>query len=167
VTNRGMRLTAAAVASAVVVCVGLTGVASAQIPSKDQACIAAFNDGIRKVAKAQGKVVAKCLSLFASGKLASSTPENCVLSDPNSTVSKAAQRATDKINKKCATVTPAFGISDLQTALSQAGLSQVDMIHDTVGPNLDLDLIANPDDASCQSKVSGAVLRCVDRRVRE
>ena len=59
---------------------GVTAV-SAQVPSGDQSCITTFNKGVAAVAKAQGKLVAKCVRDFASGKLVSITPEQCLVAD--------------------------------------------------------------------------------------
>ena len=81
VTSLGNRLFAGAIA--LLMAGGVAREATAQVSVADKACISAFNKGVRKVAKAQGKIVKKCLSDFAAGRLVSTTPEDCVRSDPN------------------------------------------------------------------------------------
>jgi hypothetical protein len=58
--------------------------ATAQVSSADQRCIAAFNQGVRKVTKAQSKIVKKCLTDFASGRLSSATPKTAFAPIPSS-----------------------------------------------------------------------------------
>ena len=141
--------------------------ATAQVSSADQRCIAAFNQGVRKVAKAQSKIVKKCLTDFASGRLSSATPEDCVRSDPKGRLDSAVVKAAARTTLLCTGSTPAFGTSAVETAYARASLSQIDLTHETVGRDLNTDLIPSSVGASCQAQVTGALLKCADRRVRE
>ena len=70
VATRGTLVLATALFSGLI----CASAATAQVTSADQRCIAAFNQGVRKVTKAQSKIVKKCLTDFASGRLSSARP---------------------------------------------------------------------------------------------
>lgn len=161
--NRGMWVLATALLSGLM----CADVATAQVSSLDQRCIAAFNQGVRKVAKAQGKIVKKCLTDFASGRLSSATPEDCVRSDPKQRLDTAVVKAAAKTAQLCTGSTPAFGVTDVQTAFARASLAQIDLAHETIARDLDTGLIGTAIGASCQAKVADTLLKCADRRLRE
>jgi cysteine-rich repeat protein len=141
--------------------------AAAQLTSADQRCIAAFNQGLRKVAKAQSKVVKKCLADYASGRLAAATPEDCVRSDPKGRVDKALVKASAKTAQICGSTTPPFGVTEMNAAYARAALAQIDLAHETVARNLNTGLIGSAAGAACQAKVTDTLLNCADRRLRE
>jgi cysteine-rich repeat protein len=163
--RRRMVITAGALLALVLV--ALTGPAAAQVSKEDRNCISTFNKGIRQVAKTHGKIVRKCLSSFASGTLTAATPEACIAADAGGKLQNAVDKAVEKINRKCAAGFPAFGTSSVSPALGRAILAQFDLMHGSIGPDLDLDLIADADDASCQAKVGAALIKCEDTRLKE
>ncbi len=139
----------------------------AQIDKVDQDCINAFNKGIRKVSKTHGKIVKKCTARFAAGSLTSQTPEECLGDDPNEKLLKTVTKEANKIGVKCTFGLPSFGVSDIGTGLTRAILTQYGLVHGTLGPNLNDNLIADSDDARCQAKVTSALLKCEDARQKE
>jgi cysteine-rich repeat protein len=146
---------------------GVPAPGAAQLSVQEQACVTTFNQSLRKVLKAQTGVIRRCLSDFAAGRLTGMTPEACVRSDRSGDLSRAAQKAVDKTSQKCGVLAPAFGFTPMDSALVTSVLSQIDLLHDAMGRDLDTALISNPTDASCQALVSGALLKCQDRRLRE
>jgi cysteine-rich repeat protein len=146
---------------------GLARPASAQVTREERNCITAFNKNLRKVAKTHGKLVKKCLSNFASGRLVAMTPEECIAADSNGKLDRAVTKATEKIALKCPAGLPAFGATQTNPALVRGVLNQFNLMHRSIGPDLDDDLIAIAADARCQSKVGAALLACSDTRMRE
>ena len=128
-TARRASVAIAASALVALACGGLARPASAQVSSDDLRCIATFNKSIRKVVKAHARLVHKCLSNFAAGRLASATPEACIASDPGGKVAATIAKETDKINRKCPSGLPGFGVSTVSTALTRAVLAQFDLVH--------------------------------------
>lgn len=168
VTNWGARLIVVGTIVGVV-CTGFVPSVTAQpVSTADQSCINAFNKGVRKVAKAQGGIIKKCLADFASGKLTSMTPEACIVSDSGNDLNRAVQSAYSKAASKCQAGIPAFGASaPIEGALAAAVLRQLDLGHSALGFNLNTSLIATPVDAKCQSQVGATLVKCADRRLRE
>jgi len=74
---------------------------------KQQKCINALNKGMAKVATAQTRANAKCVTSFAKGKNADAA--NCLLMAPK--VDKAATRTCTSETKSCS-VTPDFGYTN-------------------------------------------------------
>ncbi len=136
----------------------------AQVDKVDQDCINAFNKGLRKVSKIHGKIVKKCTAKFAAGSLVGQTPEQCLGDDPQGKLLKTITSEATKIGVKCTFGLPGFGVSDIPTGLSRAILTQYGLVHGTLGPDLTDNLIANPEDARCQAKVTSALLKCEDAR---
>jgi hypothetical protein len=136
---------------------GSVGVASAQVSSDDRGCIATFNKAVRDVAKAQGKIAAKCLQRFASGSLPT-TAETCLVTDVSGQLQRKTAAALRKVASACAAGTPAFGTSPVDGALARAAVGEVDQLHATIGADLDDDLVPTALDASCQSRVAAALL---------
>jgi len=149
------------------VCAGLAHPTHAQVSSADRKCITSFNKGVRKVAKAQGQIIRKCLKDFASGSLAATTPENCIRTDPNNRLTKAVDKAIAIFNDKCSGPLPAFGVTPVTSALLRTSLAQIDLVHATLGADLDAALIPNAMAAGCQSRAIAKLVKCEDRRWRE
>jgi cysteine-rich repeat protein len=162
--NGGTRLLTAATVGLVFACWG--SAANAQVPTADQGCIAAFNKGVRKVAKAHSLVIRKCLKDFAAGNLTAFTPEVCVRSDPKNKVQRTVDKVTAKINDKCSGGIPGFGASPVGPALIQTVISEIDLIHSPFGFDLDSVITSDPAQAMCQSRAGAALLKCEDRRLR-
>lgn len=148
-------------------CAFTAGPASAQLAKQDQLCITTFNKGIRQVAKVQSQIIRKCLTDFAAGRLSTATPEVCVRSDPRGKLEAAIEKAAAKTADKCATVTPPFGVTQVDAAFVRTVLAQLDLVHGTVGADLDTNLIGNQSDALCQTRIAAAQFKCKDRRLRE
>ncbi len=152
-------------ALAAVAAASLGGVAAAQIPATHQKCIVTLNEGVRDVAKQQGKVVAKCLRNFASGSL-SASPEACMLADPTLRLQRSIDKASLKTAEACAAGMPAFGVTPVGPALARGALGEISLLHDAIGANLDQALVSTAAVANCQARVSEAVLKCSDLRRR-
>ncbi len=163
--GKAMRPYGAVLSVALALCLAIP--ATAQIPKEDQKCITTFTKSLRKVAKKHGKGVKKCLSKFASGALVAQSPEACIIDDPGAKLAAVINKSITKANDKCAAGFPPFGTSSPIAAMTDAVLMQIDLMHQSIGPNLDLNLIATPSDAKCQSKVGAALLKCEDTRVKE
>ena len=164
-TSRSTCIAAALVAAGLVFAASLP--ASAQVEKEDRVCITAFAKGLAKVGKVHGKIVKRCTTLFAAGRLIGQTPEQCIASDPKGKLTKTGQKEANKIAAKCGGDLPDFGISPFGTALNRAVLTQFGLMHGSIGPNLDVNLIANAEDARCQSKVTTTLLKCQDTRHKE
>lgn len=141
--------------------------ASAQVSAADQACIVAFNKGIRRVAKEQGKIIKKCLRNYASGNLVAMTPEDCMQSDPSGKLQQATDKAIQIINLKCAGGLPGFGTSTVNPALVTAVLGQSALMHGVITNDLDTGLMTTPGGASCQAQTAAALLKCSDTRIKD
>src|SRR5439155_23094855 len=79
---------------------------------------------------------------------------------------RAADGATARTAVACAAGLPSFGVTPLDPAIVGAALSALDLVHGSIGGNLGTGLIANQVDASCQSRVTAALLKCADARRR-
>ena len=141
--------------------------AQGQIETAERNCIAAFTDGLAKVGKAHGKIVKTCTARFAQGSLVGETPEQCIASDPKGRLAKAAVKAVGKIARKCGGGFPSFGVSQVNLAVGRAVLTQYGLVHGSIGPNLDLNLIPVATVARCQARVTASVLRCQEIRQAE
>jgi cysteine-rich repeat protein len=137
--------------------------AGAQVSSQDRACITAFNQAMRDVAKAQAKAVQRCLRTFASGALAV-PPETCMLADPTGRLARAANRAVAKVAEVCESASPTFGVTPLDAAVARAAIGEVTMLRGAMGPSLNTALIPSRPDAACQARVGEALLKCGDAR---
>jgi len=156
---------------AVVACIFLGAIfvspIQAQVDAADRNCIAAFQKGLAKVAKAHGKIVKTCTARFAAGTLVGQTPEECLASDPKGKLEKTATKEVSKIAKKCGGGFPDFGVSNVPAAIGRTILMQFGLVHGSLGPNLNQNLIATALDARCQSKVTAALLKCEEARQNE
>lgn len=145
----------------------LVGTASAQVATADRACINAFTKGLARVGKAHGKIVRSCTNQFSKGKLISQTPEQCIASDPKGKLTKTGQKEIEKITAKCGGELPDFGVGPIVPSIGRAVFTQFGLVHGSIGPNLDNNLIANAHDARCQAKVTAALLQCQEMRQGE
>src|SRR5581483_6809560 len=155
----------AAVLAVSAVC-GLTHRADAQVPRSAQTCITTFNKGIGKVAKAQDTAGGKCITDFASGRLVSTTPELCLISDPSGRVGSPTTRVATQAGTRCPGPRPC-GTSSMAAAAPAAVITDIDLLHGAIGRNLGTALVPNAAVARCQSSVSAAVRKCSDMRRRE
>jgi cysteine-rich repeat protein len=166
VKNWGSWLIAAGTLT-VVVCAGFAPAVSAQLSSQDKNCIATFNKSVRKVAKAHGQIISKCLKDFSRGKLISTTPEGCLLEDPTGSLQRAVLKETAKTTEKCSAGIPGFGATPIGDALLTTVVGQINLIHSTYAFNLDSAMLIAPAGAACQARVGAALMRCEDTRLKE
>lgn len=151
----------------VIVAVVLAGVpAEAAVSAGDQACIRAFNQAMRDVAKAQGKAVSRCLKTFASGAL-TIPPESCMLADPTGRLARSAEKAIAKVGLACGSSTPAFGVTPLDDAAGHAAVGEISLLRGGMGPSLDEALVPNAVVAGCQTRVADTMLKCADARRKQ
>ncbi len=163
----GYSKTAALAAALILLPAVSSSPAVAQVANVDQACIAAFNKALRKVSKTHGKIVKKCTARFAAGSLGGQTPEACLAGESNGKLLSTITKEAGKIGYHCTFGMPSFGVNEDPASLSRAILTQFGLMHGTIGPNLDNNLIAIPDAARCQAKVTSALLKCEDARQKE
>jgi cysteine-rich repeat protein len=145
---------------------GLTTRSYGQVSRSEQSCIATFNKGIGKVAKAQGQAVGKCLNDFAAGRLVSTTPETCLVTDVFGRVSTTTNLALKSISSRCVQPFP-FGTAPITDAVPDAVITEIDLVHGAIGRNLDTALVSTTAGAHCQASVSAALRKCSDMRRRE
>lgn len=141
--------------------------ASAQVSAADQACITAFNKGIRRVAKEQGKIIKKCLRNYAAGTLVALTPEGCLQVDPAGKLQKATDKAHQLVNLKCAGGLPGFGTSAVDPALVTTVLGQINLIHGVITSDLDTSLLTSAGGPTCQAQTAAALMKCSDTRLKD
>jgi len=53
-----------------------------------------------------------------------------------------------------------------RAAFSRAALGEIDVVHGSIAADLDVGMFVDPVDASCQSTVAAALLKCQDTRLR-
>ncbi len=146
---------------------GWTAPAAAQVETADRNCINTFNKALSKVGKVHGKIVKTCTLQFAAGKLVGQTPEECIASDPKGKLTNTGAKELAKIAKKCDGVVPDFGTSEANAAVGRAVLTQFGLVHGSIGPDLDQNMIAVAADARCQARVTAALLKCEEMRQTE
>ncbi len=150
------------------VAVPLSEAARAELDNRERRCISTFTKSLRKVSKTHGKLIKKCVSDFAKGRLVNQTPEECVIEDPRGRLASTILKETTKVSIRCVAGFPSFGARDPSVSFGHSVISQIDLVHRALGENLDLGLIAAPQaDANCQAKVHTALLKCADTRLKE
>ena len=157
--------------AAVLVVVGVAAIAApparAQIiPSKEQACITAFNKTIWKIGRTQADLVKRCLREFAAGIPTAIDIETCMRSNRGGKLATAVAKGNATIASKCSGVTPAFGVSAFDPAAVTAALAPINLVHGALAPDLSNGILPNSADATCQSRVAAAILTCHDTRLQ-
>ncbi len=165
--RRDWNWTASALFTCLLMAAAFANPAEGQIETSDRNCIAAFTQGLSRVGKAHGKIVKTCTTRFASGTLIGQTPEECIASDPKGRVARSAVKAVERIARKCGGGFPNFGISQVNLAVGRAVLTQFGLVHGSIGPNLDINLVPVAKVARCQAKATAALLRCQETRQSE
>ncbi len=138
-----------------------------QIPEDEQKCIVELNKGFAKVVKAQFRENVKCVKLAGWGRVASA--ELCLTADSRGRVAKAKSKNEKGQTRRCTGVTPPFGATDAATGNQAAVLTELDLIHDIFGSDLDAAIIdASVDRAgrNCQVEVAKLASRCQDERLK-
>src|SRR5437763_1697533 len=144
----------------------LTSGSYGQVAPSEQLCITTFNKGIGKIAKAQGQGVGRCISDFAAGRLVSTTPESCLVSDASGRLHSAVTRAVGSVSSRCGSGPLPFGTTPTTGAVPAAVISEIDVVHGAIGRNLDTALVPSATIARCQAAVNGALRKCSDARRR-
>jgi len=156
---------------AFVACLSLVSAFSApvqaQVDADDRNCIAAYTQGMAKVAAAHGKIIKACTTRFAAGTLVGQTPADCMADDPRGRLAKTAVKSVARIAKKCGAGFPSFGVDQVNVAVGRAVFMQFGLMHGSLGPNLNVNLIPVADVAQCQSRVTAALLQCEEARYTE
>ncbi len=145
--------------------------ATFELSRDEEKCINALNKGLRKVSRAQGIVVRRCVQDETKGKLTSLTVDECLTADRKQKVAKAQARVLSDDGKKCAAVTPPIGATDGATVGASAAAGGRALTTDLFGPTLEGVVLlhdgATKDTAACQAGVLKAVVRCQDVRLKE
>jgi cysteine-rich repeat protein len=141
-----------------------------QLQDEDQQkCINELNKNFAKVAKAQGKVIDKCLKDGAKDKLENQTIEECSTADNDGKVANAKQKTITKASGKCS-VPPDFGPTDPNTVNRVAIDKELGLIHDIFGSDLDTAILPQSgltsDQSKCQLAVAKAAKKCQDAKLK-
>jgi cysteine-rich repeat protein len=139
---------------------------SAQVSTVDQKCIAAFNKGLRKTSRSHAKIVKRCLTQAAAGRLVEQ-PEDCIALDPKRKLLRTIVSEADSTGYHCTFGLPSFGVGTNQSGLPRAVLTQFGLLHGTIGPDLNENLLTDPYDSRCQVKVMSTLMKCEDARQKE
>jgi hypothetical protein len=138
----------------------------------DAKCVNTANKNAAKVAKAQGKDIAKCLKDGGGGKL-TGTIEECITSDPKGKVKKATDKLAEKLGNDCAAGPPAIPPIDTTdpNALSEILIDkELAVIHTIFGTDLDapgliVKKVDNKNSWKCQSAIAKAAGKCQDAKL--
>jgi cysteine-rich repeat protein len=136
---------------------------------EERRCIAVVNRGVARVARAQGRVDARCFADWAAGRVerlgpAPATLESCMEADPRGKVARARERLAEQAQKRCLPEQPpqlALG-ADLLAGSPAAVGRATEVLSDLFGsPNA----LTPSDDAMvtlCQRKVTKRASRLFD-----
>ncbi len=134
--------------------------------TKDQAkCTAALGKGLGKVAKAEDKVICKCIKGATKGQVPD--VEACIL--PDAKVLDTQAKTNADFNKRCTGVDkngdprlPSFGVTDDVTVNAAAVVQSTDLIHSVFGADLtvSIDDGTNADLGKCQAQVAKTLKKC-------
>jgi hypothetical protein len=120
------------------------------------------------VAKTQGKNNSACIKGGARGRLPG-TIEDCVTGDLQGKVAKAMAKTESTETKSCTGNPFSFGASDSVTVNDAAMRSEIDLIHDIFGSDLDIAIIPKTNNeraALCQQTVARTVNKCQVTKLR-
>jgi choice-of-anchor B domain-containing protein len=137
--------------------------------TKQQACMVAANKAGAKVAKAQGKLGAKCIGAATKGDPADA--QLCLTLDERGKVAKATGKVATTLARKCAGLgVPDFGLTESATISAAAVDEQLALIANLFGSDLNLsinDSSVDPDAAKCQASLAKSHDRAVQARLKE
>jgi choice-of-anchor B domain-containing protein len=146
-------------------CIGPEPVAQT---SQQQGCIVSANKAAAKVAKAQGKVSARCVSNATKGDPGNA--QDCLSLDDRGKVAKAEDKLASTLAKKCSGAgVPNFGLTDAATIGATTTAEQVALMADIYGADLDLSILessADPAAAKCQASIAKLHDRAVQARFK-
>ncbi len=129
--------------------------ASAQLQSKHQIrCLKELWKAGAQVSQAQGADNVSCFKSSAAGRLAPMTTDECLSADMKKRVSKKQARAIAIAGDKCAVESPTYGATDPETVSSVSSGSQIGLVMDLFGADLDAALIpCSEDKTGCRCQV--------------
>lgn len=145
----------------------LIGPASGQIYKDEEKCLTAYSKNLGKIGKVHSKIVKSCTNRFAAGTLVGQSPEACMASDPKGKVTKTAVKSVQKVARQCGGSFPSYGTGEVSATVGRTVLTQFNVMHGSIGPNLNVNLIPQVNVARCQAKVTAAILRCQETRHNE
>jgi hypothetical protein len=131
-----------------------------------QRCIDTLNQGMAKVARAQGSEVARCIKAFAKGREASAT--TCIASDGKQKVAKMRAAVTRAAAKRCSEM-PDFGPSDAGL-VGAAGAASASGLAALIFGDLDAGLAREDIEralSKCQQGIAKLVRKCQEVRFAE
>lgn len=143
---------------------------------EQQKCILELNKNLAKVAKTQGTEISKCIKDGSKDKLEGQSIEQCATADNGGKVGKATQKTIDKAADKCASDPndpgfPDFGVTDPNTVNQVAIGTELALIHEIFGSDLDAAIFSadgdTKDSSKCQQLVADSVKKCQDAKLKE
>jgi cysteine-rich repeat protein len=151
--------------------------AEARLQDKEQQkCILELNKSFAKVAQTQGTDISKCIKDGSKGNFEGQSIEQCTTADNGGKLAKATQKTIDKAADKCASDPndpgfPDFGVTDPNTVNRVAIQTELALIHEIFGPDLDAAIFSEDGDtkaaSKCQQLVSDSVKKCQDAKLKE
>jgi cysteine-rich repeat protein len=143
---------------------------------EQQKCILELNKNFAKVAKTQGTEISKCIKDGSKDKLVGQSIEQCTTADNGGKVAQATQKTIDKAADKCASdpndpAFPDFGVTDPNTVNRIAIQTELALIHEIFGFDLDEAIFSHDGEtkaaSKCQQLVADSVRKCQDAKLKE
>ncbi len=145
---------------------GFAFASTAWAATDEEKCINALNKDFWKASSAQAKENASCLRDAQTGKLGTTTAQDCLELDRRGKVDKAVVKAfVDDLNR-CG-VPPSFGPLDGQSGAERAVAKELATIASLFGGDLDAALLPGKDAQNCQFKTLKMINKCSDTRLKE
>ncbi len=142
--------------------------AAAQLQSKHQIrCLKELWKAGVQVSQAQGADNVSCFKSSTAGRLAPMTTGECLAADMKKRVLKKQARAIAIAGDKCAVESPTYGATDPETVSSVSSGSQIGLVTDLFGVDLESALIpCSQDKAGCRCQVK-SLKAAVDLAVKQ
>jgi hypothetical protein len=122
-----------------------------------------MNKSLAKVARAQGTDFLKCVAAGSRDNLDPMTIDECTVADRAGRVRRAKNNSQTLERLMCQAEPPSFGPSDAATVIDNGVASEIALIHDTLGPDLDATVVRAGNDSRasrCQRGIIRAVEKC-------
>ena len=126
---------------------------------KQQSCINVLSKTLQKVARTQAKVIAKCVS----GKAGRDESADSCLALPSVAMGRILARTAPALERVCSDPPPDFGVTTAVDVNNAAVMSELGLLGDIFGSNLDGPLVTTAQDrytAKCQKSVLKSAGRC-------
>ncbi len=133
-----------------------------------QDCLNAINKNFAKVARAQRKAIGKCIKDRSKNRLAGESIEACFDADRSGKVAKARAKTKRIARARCDEI-PDFGPMDPNAINWAAVSSELSLIYEFLGPDLDSAIIPASDrrGSKCQQSVIKAAGKCHQAKLDE